>query len=335
MRNVFGAVLLACGTCASGVAQDVDPFFAGRAQMVLDPSRTGFDPGAHIAMLHNDQWLSLPDNYRTELLTAEWCARNTKRTTASWLGLGFGLQHERPGAVGSQVTSAGISPAMHLRAGRRSYLSAGIEARWGFSTIGDDPGRWGDQYDGLRYDSGLPSGERFASGTASWVEARLGLSITVKQDAESPRRRERNVLVAGLAADHLGRLRLRESAAFQNGAAIRCTAYAMGEVPYAPWDDGFFSAELIGHVQGPFRTARVNVYAGKHLFNRVRSEGGPIPIGFKAGLGYRLQDALLVNAAIDLNKLSLGMAYGWSVFNKDGLAAGRRTFELVVQLRTV
>ena len=42
-------------------------------------------------------------------------------------------------------------------------------------------------------------------------------------------------------------------------------ADALGEVPHEIWDDGFFAGELIGHVQGPFHTGRVNIYAGKHI----------------------------------------------------------------------
>ena len=138
---------------------------------------------------------------------------------------------------------------------------------------------------------------------------------------------------AGIAADHLGRLRLSEGGTLPQEAPIRLSGYVLGELPYAPWDDGFFAAELIAHAQGPFRTGRFNVYAGKHLLNRVRQENGPAQIGFKAGLGYRLQDALLVNAAIDLRKATIGLAYGWSVFNRNPMAAGRRTFELFVQMR--
>ena len=56
-------------------------------------------------------------------------------------------------------------------------------------------------------------------------------------------------------------------------------------------------------------------------------------IGFKAGLGYRLHDALLVNAAMDVNRTTLGLAYGWAMRSTDRLAAGRRTVEVLLQVR--
>lgn len=314
-------------------AQDVDPFFAGRQAVWLDPSRAGFHPGARISFIHQDQWLQMPGSWKSELLSVDWSARNTRKQVSSWFGVGLNATHERQGAVGSRMSAAGVVPAMHVRAGQRSFLSAGIELRWVSGLNGEADGAWGSQYDGLHYDASLPSGEQWVLGTSTWAEARAGLSFTLKQDVESPRRRERDVLVVGLAGDHLGQLVLSEGGGPPPAIPMRFAAYALGEVPHEIWDDGFFAAELIVHHQGPFRTGRANIYAGKHLLNRQHEAGTPLPLGFKAGLGYRFQDALLVSAALDLNTATIGLAYGWSMFNPNLLAGGRRTFELMLQMR--
>ena len=67
--------------------------------------------------------------------------------------------------------------------------------------------------DGTRYDAAISSGEQWNTSNSSWLEARLGISWTLKQRAESPRRRERDILVMGFSADHLGRLLLQENGA--------------------------------------------------------------------------------------------------------------------------
>lgn len=59
-----------------------------------------------------------------------------------------------------------------------------------------------------------------------------------------------------------------------------------------------------------------------------------VSIGFKTGVGYRFSDALLVTGALDIGRMTVGMAYGWSIISADAQALGRRTFELMVQLRT-
>jgi hypothetical protein len=222
---------------------------------------------------------------------------------------------------------------MHLRAGQRSYLSSGMEVRWVNGAFNDGAGEWGSQYDGIRYDASTTSGEQWNMSNTSWFEARVGLSWTVKQETERQRRRARDLLVVGVSADHLGRMIVHESGAPPPESPMRFTAYILGEAPHEIWDNGYFAGELIGHVQGPFYTARVNIFAGKHLLNTTRRPEGPALLGFKAGLGYRLQDALLVNAAIDVGKATFGVAYGWSVGNPNTMAAGRRTFELMLQLR--
>jgi len=333
MKRTTALIVLACCVLSMLRAQDADLFFAGRAPLWLDPSRSGFDPGARIAFVHQDQWLQFPGSWQSDMLSGDWCARNSKKQVSSWFGIGLNAMRERQGAVGSTLTSAGLIPAIHLRAGKRSFLSAGIELRWMNGSFGDASGAWGSQYDGLRYDAALPSGEQWNGGNSAWVEAGAGLSFTLKQNAESPRRRERNLLVAGVAANHLGRLLLREGGSPSPEIPIRLTAYALGEVPHLIWDDGFFAAEIIAHYQGPFYTGRFNIYAGKHVLNRTRKQGEPMLVGFKAGLGYRFQDALLVNSALDVGSATVGVAYGWSLFNPNTLAAGRRTFELMLQMR--
>lgn len=314
-------------------AQDVDPFFSGRTQQLLDPSRTGFAPGGRIAFIHQDQWLQMPGSWRSDLLAVDWSIRNTRKQVSSWFGIGLVANRERQGAVGSKLSSLGLAPAVHLRAGQRSYLSAGLEFRWSNGVQGDGSGAWGSQYDGMRYDAALASGETWNLAQQSWATTRAGLSWSLKQEAETQRRRARDILVVGVAADHLARLMLRENGTAPPETPLRLTGYILGELPHEIWDNGFFAAELIGHVQGPFHTGRANIFAGKHLDNLVRQPGGAMLLGFKAGLGYRWRDAFLVNAAVDIGRGTIGLAYGWAMIHPDQLVAGRRTVELILQLR--
>lgn len=314
-------------------AQDADLFFAGRAQLLLDPSRAGFGPGGRITLVHRDQWLQMPGAWRNDLLAAEWNLRNHRRPTDSWLGMGVVAGQDRQPDGALRLTSVGVAPAMHLRAGQRSFLSAGLEMRWTGASWGEADGAWGTQYDGMRYDPTRPSGEHFNSGRAAWLVARAGLSFTVKNDEESRFRRERNILVAGVAADHLGHLVLHEEGTPPPAAPMRFTAYVLAELPHEIWDNGFFAGELTGQLQGPFRTGRMNLYAGKHLLNMTRHADGPALVGFKAGLGWQVGNALLANAALDWGSTTFGLAYGWAMFNTDAAVAGRRTVEVMLQVR--
>lgn len=314
-------------------AQDADLFFAGRAPMLLDPSRTGFNPGGCISLAHQDQWLQMPGAWRSEQLAAEWCLHNNRKSVDSWMAAGLVAAHDRQAETGSNRSTIGLLPAIHLRAGRRSFLSAGLELRWASGTIGDAANTWASQYQEGEYRPGLLSGESWATGKRSWMEARAGLSFTLKDGSGSRFRRERNILVAGIAADHLGRLMTGEGGAPTEEIPMRFTAYALAELPHELWDHGLFAAELIGQLQGPFRTSRLNLYAGKHFGNSVIANRGTAALGFKAGIGFQFHNALLVNAALDWGRATLGLAYGLSLFSPDHQATGRRTFELLLQVR--
>lgn len=299
--------------------------------MLLDPSRTGSDPGGRATFLHQDQWVQLPGAWGNDLLAAEWCARNQRKQVDSWFGVGLIASREQQGTTGSRGTTVGLASASHLRSGQRSFLSAGLHVRWANTAADPGTGAWGSQYDGMHHDPGLASGEAFNAYRQTWMTARVGFSFTLKCNEESPRRRERNILVVGVAADDLGHLVLSEQGMPVAPLPVRSTVYAQGELPMERWSHGFLAAEVIGQLQGPFHTARFNVYAGKHLLNRTRVEGGPALMGFKAGVGYRLGDALLANAALDLGQFTFGLAYGWAVFTPDKPVAGRRTLEALLQ----
>lgn len=331
--NRVALLLLACVTGSLVHAQDAAPFFAGRTPLLLDPSRTGFESGGRISFLHQDQWLQVPGAWRNEQLAGEWCLRNDKKEVNSWFGMGLRVGSEQLGANSGRLSNVGVLTAVHLRAGPKSYLSSGLELRWANGRLGDGSGAWGSQYDGMRYDAAMASGETWSTSNQTWAEARAGISFTVKAEEESPRRRERDLLVVGVSADHLGHLVLKESGTSTAVAPMRFTVYGLGELPLGRWENGFVAADLIGHVQGPFQTGRLNLYVGRHLYNRVRSPGGPMLLGFKAGVGYQWHGAILANAAVDLGSLTIGTAYGWSLFNGDKMASGRQTFELMLQLR--
>lgn len=331
MRTLAAILLLALSWAAR--AQDPDPYLAGLAPTLLDPSRAGYGPGVQATALHQDQWMRMPGVWINDVVQADLNLRNTRRQVSSWMGIGLRLGRDKQDLSGGRLAYAAVAPAMHLRAGRRSYFSSGIEARWTSALYNAAEGAWGSQYDGGHYDASVPSGEVWGSDAYTWIEARAGLSWTLKQEPESPRREVPDVLVAGVTANHLGRLILTRSGAPAPEIPVRYTAYVLGQWPHEIWDDGFFAAELVAHRQGPFHSGRVAVFAGKDVAHQVRGPGDPLTVGFRTGLGYRLQDALLVSASLDLGRTTFGMAYGWSVFNRNTLVAGRRTFELVVQVR--
>ncbi|HNR56078.1 MAG TPA: type IX secretion system membrane protein PorP/SprF [Flavobacteriales bacterium] len=332
MRSL--ASLSSLALAASLLAQDADRSFAPRIPSTLDPSRTGASAAVNAALIHQDQWLQVPGAWRNELLHVDLCLRNRRKKMDKWIGAGLDAAVDRSPASGWQRTHAAIRTAVHLRSGQRSYLAAGLGTALVNATMNAQNGAWGSQYDGLRYDASLPSQEAWTTDASTWFEARAGVSFTLKRAAESPRRREPDILTAGLAADHLGRLVLREAGQRMEPLPMRATAYVLSEMHHRLWENGLFSGELIGHLQGPFHTGRLNFYAGKHLLNSVRNEGGPPLFGFKAGLGYKYLDAVLVNVIIDYGRLSFGMTYGWSVGAKDRAVNGRRTFELLLQWST-
>lgn len=332
MNRIF-LLSLILGVALIGRAQDADPFFAGAGQLLLDPSRAGFAPGVAGTFIHQDQLSGTPGAWRNDLVSLEWCARNKKRQVDRWLGVGLVAARERQGAAAADFTSINVVPAFHLRTGERTFLSSGLELGWTTGTYADATGAWGSQYDGTRYDPSLPSGESWAADANTWMEMRAGVSWTKKQEAESARRRERDALVVGFAADHLGRIILREGAFAAPALPIRFTLHGLVEVPHGIWENGYFSGELVAHHQGPFHTGRIGLSTGKHLLNAVRSASGPLLLGFHGGLAYRMNDALVVNAGLDFGKASFGMAYGWPIFNPNTGAAGRRSFEVVLRIR--
>lgn len=314
-------------------AQDADPFFAARVQPLLDPSRTGFTPGGSVGLVHQQQWLQMPGAWKHAGVAGALSLKNTKRQVHSWIGIGLRAEQGSQQATSAKYSTLGMAAAAHLRTGSRSFLSAGLGLGQAAMQHGEPAGSWASQYDGTRYNPSAPSGESWPASNRSALEASAGFSFTLKQEVESALRKERDRFTAGVAATHLASMPLAEQGARLEPPPLRLTAYVLGELPFPGWDNGFFAADLIGHWQGPFATGRINAWIGKHLNNSVRTADRQMLLGFRGGLGYRLRDALLVSASAELNSLTFGMAYGWSVLGGDQLAAGRRTAEVMLELR--
>ena len=133
---------------------------------------------------------------------------------------------------------------------RNSNRSWPTSSGWSSGTSGNDQGTWANQYVDGQYNSALPSGEPVEPRSAQWAEVRAGISWSLKGDGESPRRRTRDRLIAGIAADQLGRTTIREEGPGLGATPVRFTGYVLGELPHPWWENGFFSAEVISHV-GP------------------------------------------------------------------------------------
>lgn len=330
-RFVLG-LLIGCPLVLPVHAQDPELLMSGRVLPVFDPSRTGFAPGVQLAMVHTSRRADLPKAWNADAFLAEWCARNPHKVTRSWLGFGLLVKRDVQPAPGSRIISPGIQVATHLRTGERSFLSAGIGAHWVDRMTTAPDGAWASQYMNGLYDPSIASGEVTGTFRSQVVEGSAGLSWTLKQEEESALRRERELLVVGVSLDHLGQLVLRNEGDQPETRPWRTMAYVQGELPM-PWNNGYLSGEVIGLLQGPFHSFRVNAYVGRHLLNSIRREGGPLPLGYRAGIGYRYRDGLLLSALLDLQRLSFGLAYELPAFRSVDLPTGMRSVEVIAQLR--
>jgi len=315
------------------LAQDVDPFFAMHFQTMLDPSRAGSDQAFSCAFMHRDQWSGLDGPYRTNGLVLEHAIGMGSGPRKAWLGLGATFTDDRMGGRLFRNQQLGFAPSVHLPVSKRDHLSFGLGFTLDQFTSGVLTGSWAGQYDGMRFIAGAPSGESFDRIEQFTTGFCTGVSFTRMTEPDLLHQEERPAWVIGIAVAHLAPNTLQQAPLELYASTARYTAYVLKSIPLSIWPQGTLQAEMVAHAQGPHTTARINLTLGREVFRAQRISETSATTGFRIGVGYRYQDALLVNAAFERLGVKVGFAYGWSIGRADRAINGPRTSEIFIGLK--
>ena len=167
---LFGALL-----SVSSVSQDIHFSQFDETQLQLDPADAGVQHEVRVVTNYKNQWQSVGSPYKTFALSADARMLKSKK---HHLGLGLDIFSDKSGDANLKSTQVNLSLSGIINVSDYSKVSAGLMTGFAQRSITVDDLEWGSQYDGMNYNSALPTGETATAQQFNFVDLGAGIQYS-------------------------------------------------------------------------------------------------------------------------------------------------------------
>lgn len=244
---------------------------------------------------YRHQWFSVPVPYET--FAASYDQKlNLRKLKNHYLGIGGQFMYDQAGDANLNWSQLATHAAFHYKVSDNSYLSAGLQLRFGQRALKPEQLYFGDQYIDNFFDPDAPSQENFLNTSAAYFSLGSGLNWYLEPTDTRSR------IWIGVGGQHLNQPTIDFLGGDEVALPILLNAYAMGLLQiHEYWD---IAANVSSQLQGPYQEylfmsgARYHLSLDKHQSMAVQLGGG-----------YRLEDAMIAYLDIFYNSWKFGFSY--------------------------
>lgn len=300
--------------------------------LTLNPALAGANYDLEANVNYRSQWNSVATPYQTfgASVSSRLNPKN-KATKKAYIAAGLDFFNDRSGSSKITTNHVNLSVATHIIMGESSSLGLGVYGGWGQRFIDPSASTWASQYDGMKYNPSISSGEVFRSSSFNAFDVGAGMVYTYNAGNSRIGENDKKKINVGFSTYHLnrpnysfldpvGEKQYMRFSGFVNGSfGIKNTRVSV--------DPGIYFYQ-----QGPAR----EIYLGTYVKYMIKEESHYTvfvqPFTASLGLFYRNQDALVVKALLEWNGIGLGFAYDVNTFNSLMTASkGKGAFEFALR----
>jgi type IX secretion system PorP/SprF family membrane protein len=311
-RRTFSSFIAMMALVFSLQAQDLHftQFYASPLQ--LNPAMTGgFLGSVRIGGIYRDQWNYLANvrGYRTPDIYVD-APVITGFRKQDWVGVGANIIQDQAGTAGLTRSAMGLNLAYHLGLGNKSVLAIGAGVSQNSRGI--------KNRNELLFEDQIVSGSASTDLTGlsdkniSYLDAAAGVNFTTQLNSKMG-------LKLGTSVSHLLNPEYNLKTTSVAKLPILMAVHGQFDMTMTP--------QLSLHPQFLFQTiAGSNEMVLQGIAGYKLKPDAPMML--RAGLGYRLRDALQVLMGVDMGPLRAGLAYDVNVSSFTSASGGHGAFEL-------
>ncbi len=287
--------------CSSFGQQDQHFSMFTESPVFLNPATAGFSP-EQLQLFSNFrlQWSAVSDNpHKSTSASADWKFRNEG---GNFVGAGVNFYNDAAGSTNFQTNTVTVPINYALQIDESSFLSFGLQPGFYQRVVKNQNINWDSQWNGVAFDQSLNSNEVLLSQNANVSRFDIGAGIyldgLVKENAR---------IKIGISGQHLTRQRVN----FTNEDTRlfrRLNVHGSAELKRENTNVTILPA-FAAFIQGPnselifgsgFRFVLKGASRSTSYFDEVK---------LTLGSYFRVGDAFIVTAGLDLSKLSFGVSY--------------------------
>ncbi|MES2798585.1 MAG: PorP/SprF family type IX secretion system membrane protein [Bacteroidota bacterium] len=319
-----------CITSLQSHAQDVHFSHVEFSPLTLNPAMAGAESPMQAIVNYRNQWNSVAVPYSTIAASFDARFNDKKRMKKGIMAGGLNFFNDRAGDVRVSTTNINLNLAYHLILDETSTLGIGLSTAYGQRSIDPSAGRWGSQYDGMAYNSGLASGETFNNPSFGYVDVGAGMVYCFKQGQGYTTQNNNKAFTWGMAFYHLNRPKFSYIEQEQERLFMRFSTFI---------NANFGIKNTRGSVlPGIYynRQKKSNEFFYGMYYKYILTEGSKVtgfnkPLSMYIGLFHRWNDAMVAKFMLEFDQYSAGFAYDVNVSSLTEVSRARGGFEVFLR----
>lgn len=315
----FGALLN-----VSAFAQDVHFSQFDETQLQLEPADAGVQHDLRVVTNYKNQWQSVSSPYKTFAISADGrLLRNKKHH----LGLGLDFFSDKSGDANLKSTQVNLSLSGIIAVNDKSVISAGLMSGFAQRSIALEGLQWGNQYDGLAYNTALPTGETAAAQAFNFVDLGVGMQFSYGNNEMYISANDARKVNIGVSVFHPQN---PTYTFYSDKTQILHTKWVFhGNASIGVKNTNLvLKPSYIVFIQGATKEITPGLTFQYILQEGSRYTGNKKPFALSLGGYYRMKDAFIAVAKLEYSNYAIGFSYDVNLSKLKTVSKARGGFEI-------
>jgi type IX secretion system PorP/SprF family membrane protein len=317
----FNYILLFCVLIFEIKAQDIHFSQFNTTSSITNPASTAINKPFQTYANYRNQWKSIASPFVTYSFACDFAVNKTRGQKGNW-AWGLSAFQDKLNEFQLRSFQSNLNIAYHININEHSVFGAGVQGSFIQRSVNATQLKWGNQFDGLNYNSSLSSGESPLVSSISRFDGGIGLSYYSEKGKHNQYANKEQYIEGGLSINHL----VKPAYSFLNTSeSLYMKSILFGKFYFKPEESALgIGPSFIYMRQGPMQ----NIMLGT-MFSYIAQEASQRTGYVKStvisiGPYYRVKDALVICAQLDHANYSFGLSYdvNLSSFTKSTYSRG-------------
>lgn len=329
MKKIFTFVFSFALLGSAALAQDMHFSQYLTSPLNLNPALTGvMNEDLRISSNYRTQWRSVSSEPYKTISAAVDGTIPPKKKTNDFFGIGLVVNSDKAGASQLAVNQANLSMSYSkmLSPANGGMLSMGFQAGAGQRSMSYDNLTWDKQYNGVKYDPSIASGESPIGSNLTYLDVSLGVNWSQTMGKNFR-------LSTGGSLWHINKPDISLSKVAKDRMYMKIGFNAIGQYTLPSRPGTSIMPSIVYFQQGTQRLINVGAAWRYRLVEQSKYTGWVSETAIVAGVYYRVQDATFVNLRLDFKDFSFGVNYDFNVSSLQVASSSKGGMEFCVMYK--
>ena len=325
IRKAFGFTLLGgLLNCVSSFAQDIHFSQFDETYLQLNPADAGVQHDIRAVFNYKNQWQSVASPYKTFDFSGDMRLLKSKK---NHIGIGIDFFSDKAGDANMATTQANFHLSGIIKLTNNSLLSGGLMAGYAQRSVNLGGLQWGNQYNGLAYDSSLPTGETSTTSSCSFADLGAGVEYSFSNSEMYISANDSRTVTIGASIFHPHQPAYTYYGDKSQKLFMKIALHGDASIGIKNTNVVLRPSYMI-LIQGPTKEITPGLTLQYILQEASKYTGNKKPMAISLGGYYRLQDAIIAVVKFEYANYAVGLSYDINVSGLTTVSKARGGFEV-------